>query len=827
MLEITGDHIAALNDVDLRSLIGLLCEAELRKKGLSVSGVTWGGNQTAPDGGLDVRVEIDTPLDINGFIPKSITGFQVKKPDMSASAIIKEMCPPLQNGIIRPVITDLANSNGAYIIVSSAGSTADKPLKERNQAMREALANLPNADDLATRFYDRGLIATWVRSHPSMILWVRSKLNNPISGWRAYENWSNTLNDINEPYLLDEKIRIHDNSQSIDGCSAIEGINKLRLELNRPRASIRLTGLSGVGKTRLVQALFDERIGANCLNKSQVYYTDIGDRPVPDPCVFARNLLDLATPAFLIIDNCASELHAQLTKTITEKNSLISLITVEYDVREDQPEETSVYKLEPASEAIIKKVILNRYSHISEVDAHRIAEFSLGNARIAISLANTIQKGESVASLKDDTLFKRLFQQRHDDNEGLLEAAEVCSLVYSFDGESKAESNDELHLLASLVGVNVNKLHRHIAELKRRDLLQTRGIWRAVLPHAIANRLATRCIENIPIDDLLQIFNERNPRLLTSFSRRLSYLHNDSVAQVIAAGWLTDGFLSDLQNIDSDGVGVFVNIAPILPEKTLQAFERAANTTNGEDFTSRNNPNFIELTRLLRLLAYDPELFDRAVDILSRFALSEKLNENNNSIRSELKSLFHVYLSGTHATVQQRVAVIHDLLTQDDVKKQEIGLSLLDASLQARHITGHYNYEFGAHTRDYGYQPKSESEFQAWFITFISFAEKIIQDKKPLASSIVKILEQHFRELWSDVKIYDALECIVNVVTENLIWTEGWIAIKTTIGYDHDRMSKQALMRLTALESRLKPQNLLDEINVFIFSEKNYSLNYV
>ena len=56
MFEITGDDIAALNDTDLRTLVGRLCEAELRRRGLPVSAVTYGGNQTAKDGGLDVRV---------------------------------------------------------------------------------------------------------------------------------------------------------------------------------------------------------------------------------------------------------------------------------------------------------------------------------------------------------------------------------------------------------------------------------------------------------------------------------------------------------------------------------------------------------------------------------------------------------------------------------------------------------------------------------------------------------------------------------------------------------------------------------------------------
>lgn len=54
MIGISGDDTAKLNDSDLRELIGLLCEADYRAACLSTSGITWGGHQDAPDGGLDV-----------------------------------------------------------------------------------------------------------------------------------------------------------------------------------------------------------------------------------------------------------------------------------------------------------------------------------------------------------------------------------------------------------------------------------------------------------------------------------------------------------------------------------------------------------------------------------------------------------------------------------------------------------------------------------------------------------------------------------------------------------------------------------------------------
>jgi hypothetical protein len=176
VLEITGDDILKLSDTDLRSLVALLCESELRRWGASVSGVTWGGDQDAPDGGLDVRVSIPKKKAAQGFIPRHSTGFQIKKSDMAPKAIVKEMRP---RGKARTVISELAKQSGAYIIVSAKGSISDSALRNRREAMLKGAKGIKNARALYFDFYDRNRIASWVRDHPGLIPWVRGRMGSP------------------------------------------------------------------------------------------------------------------------------------------------------------------------------------------------------------------------------------------------------------------------------------------------------------------------------------------------------------------------------------------------------------------------------------------------------------------------------------------------------------------------------------------------------------------------------------------------------------------------------------------------------------------------
>ncbi|MEW5596908.1 hypothetical protein ABGT24_26105 [Peribacillus frigoritolerans] len=818
MLEIEGKDISELGDSDLRSLIGLLCEADLRAMNLPTAGVTWGGHQNAKDGGIDVRIELTTALHNDSFVARSKTGFQVKKPDMPRTAIINEMRP---NGELRQVIKDLIDAKGAYIIVSSQGSTADSALKDRKQAMRDALSDCPNHSDIKVDFYDRERIAGWVRSHPSLVLWVRDKIGRPIQGWQAYGNWAGSPNGIEEEYMLDEHIRLlKDAKARSEGLSAIDGINEIRTILQQPSSSVRLVGLSGVGKTRLLQALFDERIGENSLNPSLVFYTDISDSPNPDPRNFAERIIALQKPAILAIDNCPPDLHRRLTSVCSTRDSLVSLITVEYDVREDQPEETEVIRLEPASAEIIEKVILSRFCHLNEVGARSIAKFSGGNARIAIALAGTVKRGENLTELRDNELFNRLFQQRNEPNSSLMRSAEACSLVYSFNNQTVEDANIELRLLSSLVDMSVREVYENVSELKRRDLVQQRSVWRAVLPHAIANKLAQRALENIPIDKICNVFEKGgSDRLLKSFSRRMSYLHECEAAIEISRRWLMEnGLLEDVSNLNELGISLLYNIAPLNPELTLSAIEKVAINDDAHIFYSRDNPNYNKFTRILRSLAYDKNLFIRSGELLCRFALSEKPDENYNSIRNLLKPLFYIYLSGTHATKEQRLNIIKQLVESNFDNEIDLGISLLDATLETEYFSSHDGFEFGARPRDYGFTPRNREEIHQWYKLFIEYSVKLAVSELPVASKAKNLLAKKFYGLWTKAGMYDELEAASRNISIKDSWKEGWIAVRTTKRFDGEKMEAKIYTRLNDLDIILEPISLIERARLYALS---------
>jgi hypothetical protein len=821
MLEITPDDIALLSDTELRTLIGLLCEAELRNRGLSAAAVTWSGHQNSADGGLDVRVALGDNVTIAGFVPRPHTGFQVKKSPMPRTAIIDEMRP---EDVLRPIIRDLANRSGAYIIVS-AESTSETTLRNRHDAMREAVGDLPNAKDLALDFYDRGRVASWVRDHAGMVLWVRSKIGRALPGWRPYEAWAYAPEGVSGEYLLDDAVCIRTDTEATEpGLSAAVGIQRVRDRLRHPGGVVRLVGLSGVGKTRFVQALFDSRVGESSLDSALALYTDVADGPDPSPANLIQNLIASRSRAIVVVDNCPPDLHRRISDVCRVPESTVSVITVEYDIREDQPEGTEVFELEVSSEALIETLLKHRFSYLSWIDLHTIAQFSGGNARIAIALAETVHRDETIAGMSDENLFKRLFEQRNAPNESLLLAAQGLSLVYSFQGEDVSDGDEaELFLLGAVVGRSAQEMFQSAAELGRRRLVQRRGVWRAVLPQAIANRLAARALQDIPTTVIEKhLVNEAPERLLRSFSRRLGYLDSSQEARQIARGWLgVGGLLEDVINLNELGESMFRNIAPLDPEATLSALERAVPESKSDE-SAKKSARYVQL---LISLAYEPEHFERSVALLAKTVVAsaegsrESIRQNAKDAAKAFGSLFLIQLSGTHASPEQRESVIRSLLGSSDPLERELGLRSLDAALTAWHFGPVLNFGFGSRSRDFGYWPATREAVVNWFSRFLKLAEELACSSYSEAQRVRTIIADKFRALWTGAWMYEDLERICRSISRKGLWSEGWIAVRQTAYYDSKGFAQEVTERLARIEAILQPQGTVQRVRSIILAE--------
>ncbi len=808
--DITERDIKELSDVDLRELIGKLCEATLDKNNVDTLCVTYGGNQDEPDGGVDVRVKSSEYFHEDWAIPRSNTIIQVKKPKMPPSEIEKEM--KNREGYVLESIKELIPVKGAYIIASSGDNLTDKSLKNRVDKMKSIMSEIDKEGNVKLDFYDSKRIATWANQFPSIIIWINEKTNKRTIGWSSYYNWSNP-NEKEKEFIIDKDVFLHkDNFDIKNKRTVIEGINEIRNLLSQEKKVIRLAGLSGAGKTRFAQALFDKNIGENALNKESVIYCDISNAPNPVPITFIQELLVLQKRVILVIDNCDKELHNKLAEFTLVPNSKISLLTIEYDVKENTDIESYNYYLDTSSDNTIRKLLKRDFNYIEDNNIETIVKCSDGNFRIAKYLAKTIDKNDSVGTLREETLFERLFYQNNEKNSNLLNTGRAASIFISFNVEYNADdSSNELNILSNIIEKSPLELNRNIGELSKRQIIQSRGNMRAVLPHAIANRLADELLSSIPINFIISEI-KKSRRLEVSFFRRLKFLHDKEYSKKIVDFYLEN---CNLKKADNFEIEILQCIKVISPEKLLYKIEQI----DDDHFFTRENINYYEWARILAYIAYDPENFFSATMLLIKFLKSEKKGEKRNSIRDIVYKLFHIVLSGTHATINQRLKIVDIIIKSTCELENELALKLIDELLETCGFVGQIIGENTSRKRDYGYVPKSKEEYRLWYITILKYCESLILNKI-FKEEIKEIIANNFRNIAS-CGFYDELEELVRKVLEIETWPQIWISIGVIKHYDKNKVPKEIMIRLNKLQDECKPQTIDDKIIVFLSKGKH------
>lgn len=815
--EVSPRDLYDLTDTDLRALVARLCMASLADGEHSPTSVIWGGDQRASDGGIDVRVQVPEGSTLPAPLERAVLGLQVKATRMGVSDIQREMCP---GGVLRPSIRDLIAARGTYIIAAS-DLVADEEYQRRVAAMKEATASVEGVEGARFDYFDARRLADWTNQHPGVVAWVRSRLGRPLQGWQPFGAWARS-NDRDGTLFADPKLRMSDPLNRERKLTLVDGLAHVRRQLRAGGSSVRLTGLSGVGKTRFAQALFEATAADDPLAPEVAVYTDTSHSPVPSPQAVLDELLAARRRAILIVDNCGTDLHNQLSAR-SQGSNRVSLLTIEYDIREELANETTVFHLEAGSEDLIEHVIEQQFPHISQVNRRTIARFADGNSRVAIALAHTMARDDSLAGLNDDQLFDRLFWLGKETNQELRQAAEACALVYSFDVE---DEEGELAQLAVLADLRPFALFRYVTDLEERGLAQRRGKWRAILPHAVANRLAARALAAIPTRRVERSLVDGQDRLLKSFSRRLGYLHKSPGAIALAQRWLTPGGrLGDLTQLSPLELEVLINIAPVDPAATLEAIKRAVNSPGANELLTGASFARSRIVNLVRLIAFDKAHFDDCLDVLIRFARAEPEDNRNEPTRSVISSLFQIYLSGTHAPLEQRVAWVQAALGSHDPVVQAIGRDALTSALECYHLTSHYDFEFGARNRDYGTSPRG-AEARRWLETFIAIAVEVAASGGPMGEAARNTLATKFRSLWGVADVLDALESATLKLLESG-WERGWLAIRQTLRFDGKKgLKPESYARLVHLEERARPTTLVGGVRAIVLNSHSAGVDY-
>ncbi len=93
-----------------------------------------------------------------------------------------------------------------------------------------------------------------------------------LHGWQPFANWGLAPNTDSLSFIPDEKPRLSHPDDRSGRLTLTQGIERMRSVLRKGGGVVRLAGLSGVGKTRLARALFEESVLPDALPAQAVVY---------------------------------------------------------------------------------------------------------------------------------------------------------------------------------------------------------------------------------------------------------------------------------------------------------------------------------------------------------------------------------------------------------------------------------------------------------------------------------------------------------------------------------------------------------------------------
>lgn len=807
-LAATTDDIKKLDDEQLRALLIRLCEAELTEARLPLSGLTAGGHQNANDGGVDVAVSPDSPG--TAFLPAFPVFLQSKAEAMRPAKISDEMCP---GGTLRSVIVNLGKAGGTYVIACNKENCSHSQLIRRQNAMAAAVADAPDAQEVTLRFYDADMLARWTTQHSGVSLWLADVTGAPRHGWQAFGCWSSAEDSKEEPYLL-----VEDNRACLTATNEListeQALTYIRVQLHAGRSVVRLVGLSGMGKTRFAQALFDACVGENSLNPNLAVYGDASLPHLQPPELLVADLVRRRRPAVVVLDNCPGNLHRRVVDQVRHPDSQVSLLTIDFDIGDDRPTATTVVRLEHAEDDIINALLKRRAPHLVSDDRHRIVNFSGGNARIALALAQN-SAGQSLARLRDQELLGRLFlDSRRNPDEDLWRTARAASLVYALEIGAGIES-PELATLARIANVSPATFYEKTSLMLERGLTQQRGTQRAVMPQALAARIASEALKLGDPSMIERVMTREAPnRLRRSFVRRLSVLHEIPAAVAIAESLLKSGLPFREAGWSQQHIWeAFVRLAPLAPARSLEIiveFLKHADPTNFEVRWSVRD----HCANLLIALAREVEFFPVAARALAHVALHLFGDSDNSRVRLAFCHLFYPSLAATAADPDARFAVVAEMLSSTEPKTAQLGIDALLGSLSRHHEQRVTRVDLGARPRSAGWKPKSGTEQAAWFDQSLSLAERFVLSQGA-SDTHRSLVAKRIVGLAYHPVVATRAAAMIRAVSARRYWWQMWFAVCERIYlFRHDKRDPPT--ELLAIERELHPTTLDERFDAWV-----------
>lgn len=622
--EVTAEEIDSLDERRLQALVNRLLEIEVSQEGLTVDVLAASDRIHDKDGGIDARIRAPG-FEGNEFLPPNSSIWQVKAG--------KSKWPKYDAELRKERARKAVQDGYTYVVVLGRQVNA-RQYHAQEEKLTAALLEFTPTPSYKIRSASQ--IAKWATKYPAV--WH-------LLGHRPSPFWG--VPDV----LAQQELHRVEYCWS-DTTESLRDALRSQIDLAASGGPLRISGRTGVGKSRLVLETFAEP-------SSTAVYVPFAEDLSVEVLTWTRDRPGLS--ATVIVDECTVPEAERIQTYLSSANGNLRLVTIGTD---PPPDRLNYLEVGPMTDDVIRQVVSDVHRNITLEQREWIVDKARGFVKFARRLAEIArQSGLDLTGLDVPDLLGAMF----DEEEG--KALTVVSLLshVGWDDELETEGQE----LSDHVGIDWSSCKRIIRKLERRGYVGRAGRYRYATPELLAIWFAAE-EWSANRDSLLKIFAHVSPETADRMSKRLRQMpHVDEVADIAKEVLGPDGPFRSLAVLNQPrNARLFGDFARIAPDSAIATLEAALDHLDSAELRTLVGGRREIVWALERLVA-GKELFSSAARLLLRLALAENEHFVNNAT-GVFHSLFNPTKHATAATGDERLRLLADIARSTDAQELQL-----------------------------------------------------------------------------------------------------------------------------------------------------------
>ena len=728
---VTSEDIKKCKPQQAVELIKRLALLECDRYTIPQNSLHFSEDISVKDGGQDGLVACwSQGMPHTNYFPSSYNCFQIKTLPLSPQKCKEEIHDNKDKEQLKPALQKVIKKRGAYILCSTQ-SVSGVHFQTREEILQKEIAKAGyNPDQIKIKFYDANIISNWLNQFPSLAVWFLQEVcGKNKSPWIFWEEWSCETKHKSEFIYNkqgDKQVNKFENKQENkleDKPSSIYNI------LSKPRQTVRLSGPSGIGKTRLALEVFRPPTTFNFAQEKPylshlVLYSSSEN-------LKESHLRELKTSrAILIIDDCSIAQAKKFQNIVLQENSKLSLLSIGYE--EDPYISEHKVKLEPDKE--ITKLMLSKNPNIQSRNItviEKLNEISSGFPLMA-HLLEKVRPDILLSENSSDIQNKLLWGTDKEDSTA-KKVIKACSLFDTigftegwtdqqiiFSSTDPRGSKEAKYIAKKICKISYEEFYKKVQYFKSKQIIQQYGRFIQVRPKPLASWLAMELIVETPPTTIIKWLSEmqRIPKsyklsseeqkiykkeylsekkvkefeswnayqlslskLLESFCKQFSYLELSSKAPELAQKLCGENSFFGKEEVLNTkwGANCFYHLSEANPEIALKTLKKVFGHKTTEELLKLKESRR-DLVWTLQKLAVRKNLYPDSARLLLKLATAENEPFSNNST-GVFTDHFQIYLSGTEAPPEMKFQIIDEIQKSQSIEQKKIALQALDKAL--------------------------------------------------------------------------------------------------------------------------------------------------